>query len=356
MAGHKTEKPTPRRRQKARESGQVARTRELPSVLAATAAFGVFAWQAQQAPMAWRGFLRSSLDLSMQSGLEPTSRVFFRTGWELMHWAMPAMVGAFVIATAAFLMQGGLVFATDSLQPKVERLSPGTKLKQLFSLTGLSGLLKSLLPFTAILYLAVRVISREWGALVAASSIDFASFLRMTFALIFEVTWKSLLVLLIWAAIDYVLAWRKHESELLMSREELRQEFKETEGNPAVKSRIRQLQRRVRRQQMLKDAQTATVVIANPTHFAVALRYELNMPAPLVVAKGRDLLAEQIKEVARWYGIPIVENPPLAQLMYRVVPVGHEIPAKLYTAVAEIMAFVYRAQARARQAQRVRGN
>lgn len=355
MAGHKTEKPTPRRRQKARESGQVARTRELPSVLAAAAAFGVFAWQAQQAPAAWRDFLRSSLESSLQSGLEPTSRIFFRSGWELLHWATPAMVGAFLIASAGFLMQGGLVFSTESLQPKFERLNPATKLKQLFSLTGLSGLLKSLLPFTAMLYLAIRAIGREWGSIIASSNTSFVSFLRLTFSLMFEVTWKSLLVLVIWAAVDYVLVWRKHESELRMSREDLRQEFKETEGNPAVKLRIRQLQRRIRRQQMLRDAQAATVVITNPTHFAVALRYELDMAAPVVVAKGRDLFAEQIKEVARWCGIPMVENPPLAQLMYRVVPVGREIPAKLYTAVAEIMAFVYRAQAKARQAANHRG-
>jgi flagellar biosynthesis protein FlhB len=349
MADNKTEKPTPRRRQKAREKGQVVRTRELPSVLAAAIAFAVFSWQAPHAVQAWRGFLRSTLEFSMQSTIQPGSAVFLWTSWELLHWAAPAMMGAFAIALTSSVMQGGLSFATDPLIPNLQRISPVAKIKQLFSPTGLSGLLKSLLPFSAMAYLGARVIMREWNAILSASNVDLSSFLKLTFTLMFEVTWKSLLVLLVWAALDYLLVWRKHESDLRMSREDLRQEFKETEGNPAIKSRIRQLQRRVRRAQMLKDTQTATVVIANPTHFAVAVRYELNMSAPLVVAKGRDLLAQQIKEAARWHGIPIVENPPLAQLMYRVVPVGKEIPAKLYTAVAEILAVLFRAQAKVRQ-------
>jgi len=349
MADNKTEKPTPRRRQKAREQGQIVRTRELPSVLAAAVGFGVFAWQASHAVDAWRGFLRSTLEFSLHSTVQPASAVFLWTSMELLRWATPAMLGAFTIALASSLAQGGLTFATDPLIPNIKRINPVAKIQQLFSLSGLSGLLKSLLPFSAMAYIGGRVIAREWNAIISASTLDLSSFLRLTFALMFEVTWKSILVLLVWAAIDYLLVWRKHESDLRMSKDDLRQEYKETEGNPAVKSRIRQLQRRVRRAQMLRDAQTATVVIANPTHFAIAVRYELNMGAPLVVAKGRDLLALQIKEVARWHGIPIVENPPLAQLMYRVVPVGREIPAKLYTAVAEILAVIFRAQAKVRQ-------
>jgi flagellar biosynthetic protein FlhB len=346
---NKTEKPTPRRRQKAREKGQVVRTRELPSVLATATAFGAIAWQASHIAHDWRGLLRASVESGAQAALEPTSHVFVGTIFLFARWTVPAMLGAMTIAIASSLAQGGFVFATEAFTPNFERLNPVSKLKQLFSPTGLSSLLKSLLPFGAIIYLGVGAITREWPFIISASEIGFASFLKLTFSLAFEITWKSLLVLLTWAAADYLLVWRKNESDLRMSKDELRQEFKETEGNPQIKSRIRQLQRRVRRQQMLKDTQTATVVIANPTHFAIAVRYEMAMPAPIVVAKGRDLLAQQIKEVARWHEIPIVENPPLAQLLYRVTPVGREIPAKLYTAVAEILAAVYRAQARVRQ-------
>jgi len=164
-----------------------------------------------------------------------------------------------------------------------------------------------------------------------------------------ELCWKSGLVLLSWAAVDYLLVRQKLESDLKMSRQEMRDEMKQTEGNPAVKGRIRRLQRQLRRRQMLHDTEKASVVITNPTHFAVALRYEMDMEAPIVVAKGKDFLAQEIKEVARWHGIAVLENPPLAQALYHTVEVGSAIPSALYTAVAEILAFVFRAQAQARQ-------
>jgi flagellar biosynthesis protein FlhB len=138
MADNKTEKPTPRRRQKAREQGQIARTRELSSTLAAAVAFGIFAWQAPQAVHSWRGFLRMSLDASTNSVIQPTSPLFLWTARELLRWSAPVMLGAFTIAFASSAMQGGLVFAAEALAPNVERLNPGAKLKQLFSLTGLS--------------------------------------------------------------------------------------------------------------------------------------------------------------------------------------------------------------------------
>ena len=151
-----------------------------------------------------------------------------------------------------------------------------------------------------------------------------------------------------WSGVDYLLTWRKIENDLKMSRQEIKDESKESDGNPEVKSRIRRMQHQMRRLAMLRDTQTASVVITNPTHFAVALRYDMEMDAPIVVAKGRDLLAQEIKDVARWHGVPILENPPLAQALYKTVDVGRQIPAKLYTAVAEILAFVFRAQARTR--------
>jgi flagellar biosynthetic protein FlhB len=136
-----------------------------------------------------------------------------------------------------------------------------------------------------------------------------------------------------------------------MSKQEVRQEYKETEGNPVIKSRIRQLQRAMRKKQSLQAAATATVIVTNPTHYAVALRYVADMPAPVVVAKGRNLLAEKIKQLARDNGIMLVENKPLAQALYKSVEVGDSIPAKLYQAVAEILALVFRAQAEVRRSE-----
>jgi flagellar biosynthetic protein FlhB len=148
-----------------------------------------------------------------------------------------------------------------------------------------------------------------------------------------------------------VLTLRKMESDMKMTKQEVRQESKETDGNPVIKSRIRQLQRAMRKKQSLKAAATATVIVTNPTHYAVALRYETDMPAPVVVAKGRNLLAEKIKQLARDNGIMLVENKPLAQALYKSVEVGDSIPAKLYQAVAEILALVFRAQAEVRRSE-----
>ena len=165
------------------------------------------------------------------------------------------------------------------------------------------------------------------------------------FNIVFEVFWKSSLVLLAWSVVDYIAMRQKFESGLRMSKQEIREEMKQTDGNPATKGRIRRLQRLARRKRMLQAARRATVVVTNPTHFAVALEYSDEMAAPTVVAKGQNLLAQQIKEIARWDGIPIIENPPLAQSLYRTVEVGQAIPEKLYAAVAEILAYVFRMNA-----------
>src|SRR5260370_21168180 len=158
----------------------------------------------------------------------------------------------------------------------------------------------------------------------------------------YEVAWKGSLVLLVWAGADYFLERQRHENELKMRRQDQKDEFKEMEGHPAIKRCIRRLQRQTRRRRMLKDVERAAVVITNPTEFAIALEYRMEMDAPVVVAKGRNLLAAQIKEIARWKGIPTVENPPLAHALYRAVEVGQAIPAKLYAVVAEILAAIWR--------------
>jgi flagellar biosynthetic protein FlhB len=193
-------------------------------------------------------------------------------------------------------------------------------------------------------------VARDWTilpGLLHASPRWVASFVGTE---VFEVAWKGSLALLLWSAADYFLERQHHENELKMSRQDLRDESKETDGNPAVKQRIRRLQRQTRRRRMLKDVERAAVVVTNPTEFAIALEYRVDMDAPVVVAKGRNLLAAQIKEIARWHGIPMVENPPLAHALYRAVEVGQAIPPQLYTVVAEILAAIWRAQARAGQA------
>jgi len=345
MSENKTEKPTPRRRQKAREQGQVARSRDLSSTLAVSGVVGLIAWQGYSGLEAWQNLLQHTFEFSAGDTLSPTAPLFIWTGWTAVRCAVPVMAAAWTLALLASVAQGGMVFAAEALAPKISRLSPAQKLGQIFSLTGLSNLLKSLLPFAAIGYLGVAVIREHLGAIVVASNTGLWNFARFLLTIIFEVAWKSALTLLIWASVDYFLTWRKSEGDLRMSKEEMRQESKDTDGNPQIKMRIRRLQKQMRRQLMLRETEKATVVVTNPTHFAVALLYSMDMAAPIVVAKGRNLLAQKMKQIALWKEIPVLENPPLAQALYKTVEVGQSIPAKLYTAVAEVLAFVFRAQA-----------
>jgi flagellar biosynthetic protein FlhB len=353
---NKTEKPTSRRRQKAREKGQIARTRDLSGLGAVIAAIVLVGWQGSAMVEAWRGLLQSSLNLSVGEVLEPSSSVLFTVRWQVVRWIAPAMLAAWGVAAFASVAQGGFVFAPEALAPKAERFNPASKIQQMFSITSLSSLLKSLPPAVCVIYLAYSSFRSHWTEIVQASNVPLGSVAHLALSLIIEIGWKSLTVFLVLACIDYFLTWRKHESDLMMSQQEIREEMKETDGNPQIKGRIRRLQRQVRRRQMLKETEKATVVIVNPTHFAIALQYLPTMRAPVVLAKGRDHFAQEIKDVARWHNIPVMENPPLAQALYRLVSVGQEIPAKLYTAVAEILALVYRAQAQTRPGNRPQGN
>ncbi len=345
----KTEKATPQRRKKAREQGQVARTRELSSALAWGGALALVAWQVPDVERQWRGLLQNSLDLSVQESVTAGGPILFWSACAALRWIVPIVMTAWVLSVSGGLAQGGLIFAPEALALKPERMNPAGKLKQMFSLAGLSGIMKSLLPFGIIVWIGYATISKHWGTVIHASELGVRTFAGFIVSVMGELVWKSGLVLVGWAGVDYLLVWQKNESDLKMSRQDMKDEAKQTEGNPANKGRIRRLQRSLRRRQMLRDTEKASVVITNPTHFAVALRYEMEMAAPIVVAKGRDFLAQEIKEVARWHGIPVLENRPLAQALYKTVEVGQPIPGALYAAVAEILAFVFRAQARARQ-------
>jgi flagellar biosynthetic protein FlhB len=345
----KTEKASPRRRQKAREQGQVARSRDLTAGLAAMTAVMVLASQMPAFASQWRGLLRQELELA---ATHPDQLVpVWRNAWPVFRGVALAAGMSWVIATAGGLAQGGLVFAPSALAPNWKRLDPVSHVEQLFSLSALSRLLKSLLPTVVVVYFAIAALVRDFRFLPALLHGSRGALVAFTVGRMHEVAWKGSLVLLLWAGADYFLERQRHESELKMSKQDQKDEFKEMEGNPAVKQRIRRLQRQTRRRRMLKDVERASVVITNPTEFAIALEYSMEMNAPVVLAKGRNLLAAQIKEIARWKGIPLVENVPLAHALYRSVEVGQAIPGKLYAVVAEILAAIWRAQTRASQTQ-----
>jgi len=352
--GNKTEKASPKRRKKAREQGQIARSRELSSTVALAGTVSALLLLAPHAINSWTVLYRETLFVAATRNLDTNGPLIFWSSVTVFWWLVPVLLVGFVASAAAGVAQGGFNLAPQALTPNLQRFSPAAKLKQIFSPISLANLMKSLLPFAAVLWVAEGILRDNWGRMLSVSSVGVPALAHLVGTMVFELGWKSVLILLVWCAVDYLFIWRKQEGDLKMSKQELKEEFKETDGNPVIKQRVRQIQRSMRRANSLKAAATATVVITNPTHFAIAMRYEADMPAPIVVAKGRDLLAQKIKALAREAGIMTIENKPLAQALYKAVEVGDSIPSKLYQAVAEVLVIVYKSQAELRQREAAR--
>jgi flagellar biosynthetic protein FlhB len=267
----------------------------------------------------------------------------------------PTLAMAWIAAGIGSVAQGGIVFAPAALAPQSSRLSPAARLRQLFSLPAVSRLIRAVLPASMVAYLATASLIRDWQLVINAPRLTTIAIAGLVLGRAFELAWKAGLVLLAWAVVDLFLERQHLAGELRMTRQELKEDYKETEGNPLIKGRIRRLRRQTLRRRMLEDTKRASVVITNPNEFAIALEYKPAMAAPMVIAKGRNLLAQQIKQVARWHGIPMIENPPLAHALYRATEIGQYIPPKLYRAVAAILAAIQRAEQRARGPQVNRG-
>ena len=341
----RTEQATPRRRQRARREGDVPRSRELSSALALMTLVLFLWWYPHDWKDDWRELLERILAYAVHNDMAAGTPVLNWVAWRICVWAGPTMALVWVVALAGSFTLGGFVVAPGAMAPKPQRLNPANNLGKLFSLSGLQGLLKSLIPSAFVVYIALAIMVRDWSQMLQMSRVGARTSLGWMLARIFEIAWKGCLVFVLWAGFDVLISRLTFERQIRMTRQEVREDFKEMEGHPAIRGRIRRLQREMRRRRMLRDVARATVVVTNPNEYAVALEYKPEtMAAPVVVAKGRNLLAQKIKHEARWHGIPIVENPPLAQALYRATEVGQAIPAKLYTAVAEILAFIYRTQ------------
>jgi flagellar biosynthetic protein FlhB len=247
-----------------------------------------------------------------------------------------AFAGALVSGVA---QSGGLQIHPNALELKFSKLNPVTNFGNLFSLRSATRLMKSLVPAAVMVVLG-------WGALKAVMiPMPVMSLVRLpaTFSAAYGLALDAAWVTLAWSGLDYAIEWRSWNQRLKMSKKELREEMRDAMGNPQVKAKIRQIQRAMRKRKVKADMSRASVVITNPTHYAVALEFSFEtMSAPTVLAKGRDLLAAEIREEATWAGIPIIENPPLARSLFKMVEPGQSIPFELYAAVAGILAYLYR--------------
>ncbi len=356
MPGDRTEQATPRRREKARREGDILHSRELTAAAGTLAGVMTLGMIGGRTMAAWRGAFQEFLALGAPahwepSAIEPTLAAMRRLAMGVL--TPPAVTMAAVAAaalTVAVLQSGGPAMHASALGLKFGRINPVANLSNLFSLRAAARIGKSLIPAGVLAFLAFLRIDRQLS-IPPFSAVRLEQLGSDVYGLLLAAAW----LLFGWSAIDYLAEWQSRESRLKMSRQELRDEYKETEGSPQIRSRIRGLQRQMRRRRVKADVAKAAVVLTNPTHYAVALGFDFaTMDAPKVLAKGRNLLAEEIKAEARWAGVPIVENPPLARSLYRTVEVGQPIPAALYAAVAAILAYLYRQRVEAELRERRR--
>ncbi|HTX43068.1 MAG TPA: EscU/YscU/HrcU family type III secretion system export apparatus switch protein [Acidobacteriaceae bacterium] len=344
MPGDRTEKATPRQRQKAAQRGDRAHSRDLTSAAALLAGVTALGAVAERLTIGWSRAYRTFLVLGQPGFWERASSAEVVAALrQAMLTALAPVVLVLGAALAAALLAGiaqggGWALNVQALGLKPERLNPAENLKQIVSLRGAVRMGKSLVPVCALGFCAARAIAAQ-TAIPPMSMERYPDLFALMYNLLLDAAW----ICLGWAGIDYVMEWRSREGRLRMSKQDLRDEFKETEGSPQIRGRIRSLRRQMRRRQLKADIARASVVVTNPTHYAVALSFDFEtMEAPRVVAKGRDFLAAQIREEAQWAGVPIVENPPLARSLYRQVEPGQAIPYELYAAVAGILAWLYR--------------
>lgn len=344
MSDDRTEKASPRRKQKAREQGDIPHSQDLTSaagLLAGTLALG---WAGPHWAALWGSGVEKMLALGQPAtwtgGQIDTKILALRAVIVAMLmpivWIFAASLGGAALVGVA--QSRGVNVAGEAMAFKFERLNPVTNLQHVFSVRGLTRMAKSAIPVAALAWFV-------YAKMRAQTQIPVFSLERLPdlFTTMYGLMLDAGMIFFLWSGIDYLVEWRSWEQRLKMSKQEMREEFKETEGNPQVKRRIAGLRRQLRRRALKADVSRASVVITNPTHYAVALEFSLErMEAPKVLAKGRDLLAAAIKDEARWAGVPIVENPPLARALYKQVEVGQSIPFALYAAVAGILAWIYR--------------
>ena len=355
MSGEKTEKATPKKRSDARKKGQVRQSTEVNTTFCCLVMFGllIIIWPSftERLKMIYRehlgvhSIIQASGGLSVNELMGILSRVMI----DMLTALLPILGTAMIAGVAINLIQVGFLFTTQSLGMKLNRISPISGFKRMFSPKTLIDLFKSFLKIAFIGYIAYsdyRKLLDEFPGYIGRDI--YGSFLRiMNTAFIMAL--KMCLAMVFISLADFLYQWWKYEKDLRMSKQEIKDEYKMMEGDPAIKGKIRAKQRQMSAMRMMARVPEADVVITNPTHFAVALAYEDKVSsAPTVIAKGQDYIAHKIREVAVENDIQIVENPPLAQSLYAMCEVGDEIPEDLYQAVADILVFVYRQKGKIR--------
>jgi len=343
----KTEEPTAKRKREARQKGQVPKSTELNSAIVLLFAFVCLKSFGINLYTGMMDIVTLTFEVYMYKENLFTVNGVMGLAVDLVIMFFTAMLPIFAVmllaAVISNLMQSGLLFTTESIKPKFSNISPMRGIKQMFSLKQVAEFFfKTLVKIAIVGIIAYTTISDNVKALMNTMNLTPAATGEYIMSTLIDLGIKMSMCLLVFAFVDWIIQIRKHKKDLKMTKQEIKEEYKQTEGNPQIKGKIKQKQRQMSMSRMMKQIPKADVVITNPTHFAVAIKYDpKENDAPIVLAKGQDYIALRIKEIAKENKVQIVENKALARSLYAAVDVGDAIPEELYQAVAEVLAYVY---------------
>jgi len=341
-SSEKTESPTMKRRRDAREKGQVARSQEVNSFLILIAGtlvvlgFHSFIMQAIE-DVFYKAFSMSP-DIIQPKNMVNLALSLF--GW-FFPIVFPFFIAAIIAGLAANLGQVGFHVTSDAASPKWDKINPIQGLKKMFSWKSVFEAVKSIIKIGIVSLVVYKELRPSIDKILALSMKSRPDPLNVLIALGLEVMLKVLIIMAVVAIIDYGFQYWQHEKSIRMSLKELRDELKETEGDPQIKQRLKSIQREMFKRRMMEDVKTSDVIVTNPTTLAIALKYSSELAVPRVMAKGKKKLAERIRKIAEEYHVPIIENKPLAWALYKACDLGAPVPVNLYKTVAEILAYVY---------------
>jgi flagellar biosynthetic protein FlhB len=345
FAGEKTEKATPKRREEAKKKGQVAKSQEVITAINLLAVFSSLYFASSfLGDIVRRLFSRSFQDYMLMPITEGNLKsIVLDVMKDFAYMVGPFLLVALVGSLAANYLQVGFLFTTETLVPKLEKIDPMKGFQRIFSIKALVELLKSILKVSIVGTVTFVILWMNMDRVLGLSFESLSDSLKTVGTLTVQMGISASIALLFLALFDYLYQKYDFEKSIRMSKQDIKDEYKNSEGDPQIKSRIKQRQREMAMRRMMQEVPNADVVITNPTHFAVALKYEEEkMDAPVVVAKGADYLAQKIKAIAKENHVETVENRPLARALYTQVEIGERIPEEFFKAVAEILAYVYR--------------
>ncbi len=345
FAGEKTEKATPKKRQDSRKKGQVAKSQDMNTAINLIAVFGVLIMTGSFMYEQIVGLMKEFFQQMMLEELtEENLQVMIYEVLKMMGLTLaPVLATAVVAGVIANIMQVGFMFTTESIQFKLDKLDPIKGAKRIFSVRALVELLKSILKISIVGFVAFFVLWNRMDEIIVLSHLPVSDAIVLIADISVKVGLYAAIALFCIAILDYMYQKYDFEKNIRMSKKDIKDEYKNSEGDPLIKSKIKQKQRQMAMQRMMQEVPNADVVITNPTHFAIALKYDdTKSDAPLVVAKGVDFVAQKIKYIAKENDVIMVENRPLARALYDQTEVGQAIPEEFFKAVAEILAFVYK--------------